>query len=159
VLNNLRFKLDEAIEDLFFEARTIMEELYRTSRDSSLSELSGVDEDPVQIGRSRFTNIIKRMVSEGDVRKRKRLRTGLWEIARGRGRPKGATGRKASVRFSKEGFLIALQQRIRELSRTSEANLTRTEVATALGLPNVKALDRYRRPFGDRRRLREMVDS
>jgi len=159
VLNNLRFKLDEAMEDLFFEARTIMEELYRTTLDSSLSELSGMDEDPIQIGRSRFTNIIKRMVSEGDVRKRKRLRTGLWEIARGRGRPKGAIGRKAGVRFSKERFRLAVEQRIRELSRTSEANITRKEVATALGLPNAKALDRYRRQFGDRRGWREMVDA
>jgi len=159
LLNNLRSKLDEAMEDLFVESRTVVEELYRSLLESSLSELSGLEKDPAQISQSRFTNIIKRIVAEGDGRKRTRLRASLWEIARGRGRPKGAIGRKANVRFSKERFLIALDQRIRELSRTSETSITRKAVATALGLPNAKALDRYRQQFGDNRGWRELVNS
>jgi hypothetical protein len=156
-LNNLRDKLDEAIEDLFTESRVVVEELYKATLDSSLSEFAGVEKDPVQITQSRFSSIIKRIVAEADGRKRKRLRAALWEIARGRGRPRGATESRTSKRFSKEQFFMELDQEIRGLSRTSESALTRKQVANALELPNEKALDRFRRQFGDRRRWRDAV--
>ena len=157
LLNNLRVKLDEAVEDLFAESRAVVEEAYWATLDSSLSELTGVEKDPVQISQSRFTGIIKRIVLEGEARRRKRLRAAFWEIARGRGRPKGAGGSKPAKRFSKEKFLMQLNQKIRELSRASEAAVTRKDVAHALGFSNEKAFDRLRRQLGDGRRWRDTV--
>lgn len=157
LLNNLRNKLDEAVEDLFAESRAVVEEAYWATLDSSLSELTGVEKDPVQISQSRFTSIIKRIVVEGDARRRKRLRAAFWEIARRRGRPKGTGRSKASKRFSKKELLSQLSQKIRELSRASEEAVTRTRVAHALGFSNEKAFDRLRRKLGDMRRWRNTV--
>jgi len=157
LLNNLRDKLNESIEDLFVEARTVVEELLRATLESGLNDLAGTDQDEVEIGQSRFTAIIKSIIDEGDSRRRKRLRQALWEIARGRGRPKGTRGSATSQRFGKSGFFAQLKQKIKELSRMSEAEVTRKDVANALGLSNAKALDRLRRQFGDRRRWRECV--
>lgn len=157
VLNNLRDKLNEAIEDLFVEARTAVQELHSATIESCLSELSGTDNDPVKISQSRFTGIIKSIIEEGDIRRRKRLRLALWEIARGRGRPKGARTSNMAPRFSKSEFFAQLRQKINGLSRKSEAGVTRKDVATALGLSNAKALDRLRSQFGDKRAWREVV--
>jgi hypothetical protein len=156
-LNNLRDKLNEAIEDLIAESSTVVEELYKGSLESSLSELEDKEVDPLLISQSRFTAIIKRIVAEGDSRRRKRLRAALWEIARGRGRPKGTRGSGTSIRFGKSQFFMQLNQKIREFSRGGESEVTRTRVAEALGLSNVKKLDRLRRQFGDRLRWREYV--
>lgn len=157
LLNNLRAKLDEAVEDLFAESRAVVEEAYWATLDSSLSELTGVEKDPVQISQSRFTSILKKIVAEGDVRRRRRLRAAFWEIARGRGRPRGTGGSKVLKRFSKKEFLSQLNQKIRELSRASEAAVTRKQVAHALEFSNEKAFDRLRRQLGDVRRWRNTV--
>lgn len=156
LLNNLRDKLNESIEDLFIEARTVVEELLRATLESGVNDLAGTDQEE-EIGQSRFTAIIKSIIDEGDSRRRKRLRQALWEIARGRGRPKGKRGSATSQRFGKSAFFAQLKKKINELSRMSEAEVTRKDVANALGLSNVKALDRLRRQFGDRRRWREYV--
>ena len=50
-----------------------------------------------------------------------------------------------------------LNQKIRELSRGSESNVTRGKVAKALKLSNAKALDRLRRQFGDDSRWHERI--
>ncbi len=157
LLNNLRDKLNEAIEDLFVEARTVLEELQRATLESGLSELVGIDKDAAQIGRARFTRIIKAIIDEGNSRRRARLRQALWEIARGRGRPKGTRGSATSQRFGKTEFFAQLKRKIKDLSRVSEAEFTRQDVANALGLSNAKTLDRLRRQFGDQRRWRECV--
>jgi len=156
-LNNLRDKLEEAIEDLFQESRVVVEEIYKGSLESSLSELEDKEVDPIGINQSRFADIIKVMVSEGNSRKRKRLRAALWEIARGRGRPKGTAGSGVSRRFGKTKFFTLLSDTIRSLSRISESEITREDVARALGLPNAKALDRLRRRYEDHRPWRKYV--
>jgi hypothetical protein len=116
LLNNLRDKLNEAIEDLFVEARTVVEELQRATLESGLSELAGVNKDATQISQARFTRIVKTIIAEGNNRRRKRLRKALWEIARGRGRPKGVRAPRESQRFSKSEFDAQLKQKIRGLS-------------------------------------------
>lgn len=157
LLNNLRYKLNEAIEDLVVEARMIVEELQRATLESVLNELAGVNKDANQISQVRFTRIIKTIIDEGNNRRRKRLRKALWEIARGRGRPKGARASRESQRFSKSEFVAQLKEKIRGLSKTSESEVTRKAVAQALGLSNEKALDRLRQQFGDERGWRECV--
>ncbi|HKO61184.1 MAG TPA: hypothetical protein VJV03_08505 [Pyrinomonadaceae bacterium] len=157
LLNNLRDKLGEAIEDLFQESRIVVEELYKGSLESSLSELEDKEVDPIEISQSRFADMIKVMVREGNSRKRKRLRAALWEIARGRGRPKGTAGSGISRRFGKTQFSTQLSEKIRSLSQVSESEITRAEVSLALGLPNAKALDRLRRRFEDHRPWRQYV--
>jgi hypothetical protein len=157
LLNNLRDKLNESIEDLFVEARTVVEELQRSTLESGFSELAGVNNDATQMSQARFTQIIKTIIAEGNNRRRKRLRKAFWEIARGRGRPKGTRAPRESQRFSKSEFVAQLTQKIRGLSNTSESEVTRKAVAHALGLPNEKALDRLRQQFGDKRGWRECV--
>jgi hypothetical protein len=157
LLNNLRDKLNESIEDLFVEARTVVEELQRATLESGLSELAGVNKDATQMSQARFTEIIKTIIAEGNNRRRKRLRKALWEIARGRGRPRGSRAPRESQRFSKSEFVAQLKQKIRVLSKTSESEVTRKAVARALNLSNEKALDRLRRQFGDKRSWRECV--
>jgi hypothetical protein len=154
LLNNLRDKLNESIEDLFVEARTVVEELQRATLESGLSELAGVNKDATQMSQARFTEIIKTIIAEGNNRRRKRLRKALWEIARGRGRPRGSRAPRESQRFSKSEFVAQLKQKIRVLSKTSESEVTRKAVARALNLSNEKALDRLRRQFGDKRSSR-----
>lgn len=157
LLNNLRDKLNEAIEDLFVEARTVVEELQRATLESGLSELAGLNNDTMPIGQARFTRIIKTIIAEGDNRRRRRLRKALWEIARGRGRPKGARASHQSQRFSKSEFFAQLKQKIQDLSKRSESEVRRKDVADALSLSNEKALDRLRKQFGDERNWRECV--
>lgn len=157
LLNNLRAKLNEAIEDLFVEAQTVVDELQRATLESGLSELAGVNKDATQISQARFTRIVKTIIAEGNNRRRERLRKALWEIARGRGRPKGVRAPRESQRFSKSEFDAQLKQKIRGLSKTVESEVTRKVVAHALGLSNEKALDRLRRQFGDKRGWRECV--
>jgi hypothetical protein len=157
LLNNLRAKLNESVEDLFTEARVVVEELYRAVLSSSLSELEGKESDAIEIGQSRFTTIIKSVIEEQNRRHRKRLRGALWEIARRPGRPRGESRSKVSRVYSRTQFLHDLNQKIRELSRASESNVTRTEIAKALKLSNPKALDRLRRQFGDDSRWKERV--
>ena len=157
LLNNLRDKLNEAIEDLFVEARTAVQELQRATLESGLSELAGVNNDATQMSQARFTQIIKTIIVEGNNRRRKRLRKAFWEIARGRGRPKGARASRESQRFSKSEFVAQLKEKIQGISKTSESEVTRKAVARALKLSNEKALDRLRRQFGDNRGWRECV--
>jgi hypothetical protein len=69
--DNLRQVIDEAITNLFFEASTVLRELklHLDSVGNTAPEIS-----------QRFPEIIKLIISEGDGRRKERLRQAMWEI-------------------------------------------------------------------------------
>ncbi len=83
LLNNLRAKLNEAIEDLFVEAGAAMTETHKVSLNSVLNEIITKQEgetDDLRVVQSQFRDIIDDLMTEGNKRKRVRLKAAFWEI-------------------------------------------------------------------------------
>lgn len=76
LLNNLRDKVAEAIDDLFFESLAVVKGLHSSNLDS----IRKIDDTTLEIARERFREIIEGIIDESDKRKRKRLKKALWEI-------------------------------------------------------------------------------
>jgi len=77
LLNNLRDKLSEAVEDLFFESLAVVKGLHKMN----LDRIRQNDGDAnVRVARARFREIVESIIDESNKRKRKRLRGALWEI-------------------------------------------------------------------------------
>jgi len=77
------------------------------------------------------------------------------ELGVKRGAPKGK--KQPRLRFTKKTVEVDLPQKIRQLSRHSDRDPTRSQAAHVLGLPNAKALDRLRERFGDTRSWQQVL--
>jgi len=74
-LNNLRRVIDEALIGLYFEASMIVDILTKALTDIGIDYDKGLNQT-----RESFAKIIDEIISEGDKRRRKRVREALWEI-------------------------------------------------------------------------------
>jgi hypothetical protein len=118
-LNNLRDVLDEAMENLFFEASTIITELARVIEEGKLSR-----------ERERFAGVINGILSEGDARRKSRLKRAMWEL-----NPHFALD-SLTKRY---GELLAVWQRAAHLYRHNKRLVTwkkliHTEISSSVGI-------------------------